>query len=131
MFEKINTENAPAPLNGAPYSQAIKANGVLYVSGQLGLCPKTMKLAEGVEAQTQQSLDNIEAILTAAGIDMSHIVKCDVLLADINDFAKVNQIYGDKFRAATEVFPARACYQVAKLPSAAAIEICVTAVMEK
>ena len=115
----IATENAPAPVG--PYSQAVKLEtDLLFVSGQIGMDPGSGELAEGVEAQTTQAMKNLEAILHAAGGDMSAVLKTTIFLADINDFAAVNEIYAGSF---TEEPPARSCVQVAAIPKGALVEI--------
>lgn len=119
MKRVISTPNAPAALG--PYSQAIEVNGTLYVSGQIPIDPATGKCVEGgITVQAHRVLDNIEAILTAAGYELSDVVKSTVLLADMDDFAAVNCTYATYF---TENMPARACFQVAKLPLGVAVEI--------
>jgi 2-iminobutanoate/2-iminopropanoate deaminase len=118
-MKAIATQNAPAAIG--PYSQAIEANGTVYVSGQLGIDPATGNFAEGgAVAQARQSLTNISNILKEAGLSMKNVVKVTVLLADINDFAAVNEIYKDFFEAP---FPARSAFAVAALPKGAKIEI--------
>lgn len=123
--EVIKTDKAPVPI--APYSQAIKSNGFLFVAGQIGLDPSTRKLVEGgFEAETEQVMENIKAILTAAGASMAAIVNTTIYLKDINNFSKVNEIYGKYF---TANFPARTTVGVANLPGGANIEIAVIAAM--
>ena len=118
-MKAIATQNAPAAIG--PYSQAIEANGTVYVSGQLGIDPATGNFAEGgAVAQARQSLTNISNILNEAGLSMKNVVKVTVLLADINDFAAVNEIYKDFFEAP---FPARSAFAVAALPKGGKIEI--------
>jgi 2-iminobutanoate/2-iminopropanoate deaminase len=116
----VRTETAPAPFQGAPYSQAIVAGGLVFVSGQLGLAPGESPLAEGVEAQTRQALENVKAILEAAGSGLERLVKTTVFLADLSDFAAMNAVYAEY---AGERPPARATVQVAGLPSGALVEI--------
>jgi len=118
MKKVISTTEAPKAIG--PYSQAIEANGTVYISGQLGIIPETGTLAQGIELQAEQSLKNIGAILKEAGLTYKNIVKCTVLLDNIDNFKTVNEIYGKFF---TEQFPARAAYQVAKLPLGGLIEI--------
>lgn len=119
MNEAIATNHAPAALG--PYSQAIRANGVIYVSGQLGINPPTGELVEeDVCAQTRQALTNIQAILKEAGTDLSAVVKTTVLLRDIADFTAMNEVYAEFF---TQPYPARAAFQVAALPKNAMVEI--------
>ena len=121
----IHTDKAPAALG--PYSQAIKAGNTIYVSGQLGLDPATGKYAgEDAVAQARQSLTNISNILAEAGASMSDVVTVTVLLDDVSTFVDVNKVYAEFF---TEPYPARACYEVAKLPANALVEIQVTAVV--
>lgn len=118
-MKAIATQNAPAAIG--PYSQAIEANGTVYVSGQLGIDPSTGSFAEGgAVAQARQSLTNISNILKEAGMSMKNVVKVTVLLADINDFVAVNEIYKDFFEAP---FPARSAFAVAALPKGGKIEI--------
>ncbi len=122
MNRVISTPEAPAAIG--PYSQAIEASGMIYVSGQLPIDPQTNQMPEDIAAQTAQALDNITAILNAAGCSMNHVVKTTVLLADMNDFAAMNEVYASYF---TGMKPARACFQVARLPKDAKIEIEVVA----
>ena len=118
-MKAIATQNAPAAIG--PYSQAIEANGTVYLSGQLGIDPSTGSFAEGgAVTQARQSLTNISNILKEAGMSMKNVVKVTVLLADINDFAAVNEIYKDFFEAP---FPARSAFAVAALPKGGKIEI--------
>ena len=123
-LEAVATSEAPAALGA--YSQAVKANGFVFVSGQLGIDPATGKMPEGVEAQAKQSLVNVEALLTAAGATFADVVKTTVYLADIADFAAVNEIYASKFEAP---FPARSAFQVAALPAGGLVEIEVVAAL--
>ena len=116
--EIIATTNAPGAVG--PYVQAVKVNGMVYCSGQLGIDPAVGKMPEGVEAQAHCSMKNMGAILKEAGIDYSKIVKTTIFLADMNDFAKVNEIYKSYFG---EEYPARSCVQVAKLPLGGLVEV--------
>jgi reactive intermediate/imine deaminase len=116
--EAIHTDKAPAAIG--PYSQAIRAGSTVYLSGQLGLDPATGNLREGIEAQTRQALDNLGAVAGAAGGSLDDIVKLTLLLLDMGDFAKVNEIMAARF---SKPFPARATYQVAGLPKGGRIEI--------
>ncbi|XP_010544260.1 PREDICTED: reactive Intermediate Deaminase A, chloroplastic isoform X1 [Tarenaya hassleriana] len=122
--EAVVTEKAPAALG--PYSQAIKANNLVFVSGVLGLIPETGKfVSDDVEAQTEQVLKNMGEILKASGADYSSVVKTTIMLADLKDFKKVNEIYAKYFPSPS---PARSTYQVAALPLDAKIEIeCIAA----
>ena len=119
MKQMIHTPNAPAAIG--PYSQAIEADGWIFVSGQIPVDPATGAFAgESIEEQSRQSLENIKAILEAAGFSMANVVKTNVSLADMNDFAAMNAIYAEYF---AEPYPARAAVQVAKLPKGARVEI--------
>ncbi len=117
-----------APKAVGPYSQAVEAGGMLYVSGQLPVDGATGMMPEGIEAQTHQSLKNLGHILHEAGLDYSNVVKTTVLLDSIADFAAMNAIYATYF---TAEMPARVCYEVAKLPMGAKVEIDAVAVCEK
>ena len=116
--EVIHTGDAPAAIG--PYSQAIRAGNTVYLSGQLGLDPATGNLREGIEAQTRQVLDNLHAVAVAAGGSLDDIVKLTLLLVDLGDFAKVNEIMAARFK---QPYPARATYQVAALPKSGRIEV--------
>lgn len=119
MNQSIHTENAPAAIG--PYSQAVRSGNTIYVSGQLPVDPATGEFAgSDIKAQTRQSLTNIKNILAAAGTDMGQVVKTTVLLADIADFAAMNEVYAEFF---SEPFPARAAFQVAAVPKGALVEI--------
>jgi len=121
MKEPIRTETAPAPFQGAPYSQAIKANGLVFVSGQVALKPGEASLVPGgIAEQTEQVLANLSAILGAAGSSLDRIVKTTVFLQDFDDFAAMNEVYA---RHVGSVPPARSTFQVGKLPSGALVEI--------
>ena len=116
--EAIHSKHAPAALG--PYSQAMRAGNTVYLSGQIGLDPATGNLVEGVEAQTHQVFKNLRAVAQAAGGELADIVKLTIMLADLADFAKVNEIMATYFKAP---YPARATYQVAALPKGARIEV--------
>jgi 2-iminobutanoate/2-iminopropanoate deaminase len=118
MKKVISTPNAPAAIG--PYSQAIEANGFLFISGQLPINPTDKSMPADVKEQTEQVMKNIVAILDAAGYKLTDVVKSTVLLADIKDFAIMNEVYGKYYQ--TEC-PARAAYQVANLPLGAKVEI--------
>jgi len=123
MKKIINTPDAPAAIG--PYSQAIHSNGTLYVSGQLPVNPKTGEMVQDdISANTKQVMENISAILKTAGLDFSNVLKTTIFLADMNDFAKVNEVYSSYF---SSDFPARETVQVARLPKDAKIEISVIA----
>jgi len=116
--QAIQTAAAPAAIG--PYSQAIRAGNTVYLSGQIGLDPSTGSLREGVEAQAHQVFANLEAVAGAAGGSLAQVVKLTLLLADLADFARVNEIMTAHFKPP---YPARATYQVAALPRAARIEV--------
>ncbi len=109
-----------APKAVGPYSQAIESNGTLYISGQLPVDGATGTVADSIEAQTRQSLNNLRAIAQEAGYTLADVVKTTVLLKDIADFAAMNAVYAEYF---TEDMPARVCYQVGKLPLDVMVEI--------
>ena len=119
MKKIIATTEAPAAIG--PYSQAIEVNNTLYISGQLPINPTTGEFPKGgVKEQTQQSFDNIKAILKEAGLTIDHIVKTTVLLADMADFGAMNEVYAKQFG---ETFPARSAFAVKELPKKALVEI--------
>lgn len=123
--EIVKTDKAPVPI--APYSQGVKSNGLLFVAGQIGLDPANRKLVEGgFETETIQIMANIKAVLEAAGCKMDDIVNTTIYMKDMNNFAKVNEIYGKYF---TGNFPARTTIGVANLPGGANIEIAVVAAL--
>jgi 2-iminobutanoate/2-iminopropanoate deaminase len=118
-----------APKAVGPYSQAVEVNGTLYISGQLPIDPETGKFVEGgVKEQTKQCLHNVGEILTEAEYSVHDVVKSTVLLADMNDFAAMNEVYASFY---TEPYPARVAYQVGKLPMGALVEIETIAVKNK
>lgn len=119
MKKTIATTKAPGAVGA--YSQAIEVNGFVYVSGQIPLDPSTMKVVDGgIKEQATRSMENLKAILEEAGCGMEDIVKTTVLLDDINDFAAANEVYASYMK---EPFPARACFEVSKLPLGVMIEI--------
>jgi 2-iminobutanoate/2-iminopropanoate deaminase len=121
MKEIVRTEAAPAPFQGAPYSQAIKANGFVFISGQLALRPGEKDLMGGeIGAQTEQVIANLRAILEEAGSSLDQLVKTTVFLQNLDDFAGMNEVYA-KHVGSTP--PARSTVEVAKLPSGALVEI--------
>ena len=117
-MKPIQTDQAPAAIG--PYSQAVSKNGLLFVSGQLGLDPATGALVEGVEAQTRRALQNLVAILAAAGLGPQHVLKATVYVANMDDFALVNRLYAEVF---APPFPAREVVQAARLPKNGLVEI--------
>jgi 2-iminobutanoate/2-iminopropanoate deaminase len=119
--EAVRTEAAPAPFQGAPYSQAIKANGLVFVSGQLPLRPGDKEILAGdIKAQTEQVLANLQAILEESGSSLDRLVKTTVFLQDLADFPGMNEVYAQKVGSTP---PARSTVEVAKLPSGALLEI--------
>ena len=122
--QAIHSPDAPAAIG--PYSQAIRVGDTLYLSGQIPLDPRTMQIVEGIEAQTHQVFRNLRAVTASTGATLNDVAKLTILLADLADFAKVNEIMAGYFEAP---YPARATYQVAALPRAARIEVEATAVV--
>ena len=119
--EVVRTESAPAPFQDAPYSQAIRANGLVFVSGQLALRPDHAEIVgEGIAEQTEQVFANLRAILEEAGSGLDRLVKTTVFLTDLGDFAGMNEVYA---RHVGETPPARATIEVSALPSGAKVEI--------
>jgi len=117
-MEYVATNNAPGAIG--PYSQAVKANGLLFTSGQIAINPATGEVeATTIEAQTKQVCENLKAVVAAAGTDMSKVVKTVCFLADINDFAKFNEVYGTYFTSK----PARSCVAVKDLPKGVLCEV--------
>lgn len=114
----IETDNAPKAIG--TYSQAVKVNGFLFISGQIPLDPSTMELVEGIENQINQVFENINQILKADGMDFSNVVKLSVLLDNLSHFEKVNEIMANIF---SKPYPARAAYEVSKLPKGSSVEI--------
>ena len=123
MKETVLTQHGPKPIG--PYSQAIKCNGLLFVSGQIALDPKSGEfVGSDVAKQTERVLENLKAILEAGGSSLNHVVRTTVFLKDMNDFAAMNEVYGRYFTAAP---PARSTVQAARLPKDALVEIDVIA----
>ena len=119
--EAIRTEEAPAPFQGAPYSQAIRANGLVYVSGQLPLRPDSKEIVgEGIAEQTEQVFTNLRTILEAAGSSLDRLVKTTVYLTNLGDFQGMNEVYRGRVG---DVPPARATVEVSALPSGVLVEI--------
>ncbi len=126
MKQIITTPHAPAAIG--PYSQAIDTGSLIFISGQIPIVPETGKILEGdITVQTHQVMKNIGAILNAAGLNFSHVVKCTCYLEDIADFKAMNEVYGSYFTAEP---PARAALQIGKLPLGAKVEIDTIAVRE-
>ena len=122
--QAVHSSDAPAAIG--PYSQAIRVGDTLYMSGQIPLDPRTMQLVDGIEAQAHQVFSNLRAVAAAAGATLNDIVKLSILMADLADFAKVNDVMTGYFDAP---YPARATYQVAGLPRGARIEVEATLVV--
>jgi 2-iminobutanoate/2-iminopropanoate deaminase len=121
----IVAEGAPKPFQGAPYNQAINSGGFLFCAGQLGLDPESGELVEGgISNQTRRALENVRAILAAAGVGFAEVVKSTVFLTDLEDFAAMNDVYREYF---TDEPPARTTIQVAALPAGAIVEVEVVA----
>ena len=122
MAEKsaVRTEGAPAPFQGAPYSQGIKAGELVFVSGQLGLKPGDTEFSGGIAEQTDQVFSNLRAILEEAGSGLDRLVKTTVFLVDLGDFQAMNEVYA---RHVGDVPPARSTVEISKLPSGAKVEI--------
>ena len=116
----VRTENAPAPFQGAPYNQAIRAGDFVFVAGQLGLKPGDSSVEGDIATQTEQALRNLAAILEEAGSSLEKLVKTSVFLIDLGDFATMNEVYA---RHVGDRPPARSTFQVSKLPSGALVEI--------
>lgn len=125
MKKIIATDKAPAAIG--PYSQAIEVNGFLFTSGVIPIVPETGELVEGgIEKRAEQAIGNLAALIKEAGADINNTIKTTVFIKDMNDFAKVNEIYAKYF---TENYPARSCVEVARLPKDVLIEI--EAIVEK
>ncbi len=118
MIKEVHTDNAPAALG--PYSQAIKAGDFIYVSGQIGVNPETGEVAEGIENQTKQVLENLKAVLTAADANFGQVVKFTIFLDSMEDFAVVNEIYGSYLE---KPYPARSTVEVSRLPKDVLVEM--------
>lgn len=117
-MKEIKTTNAPAAIG--PYSQAIITGNMLFTSGQIPINPATGEIPEGVEAQARQALTNVKNLIEASGTSIDNVVKTSVFIKDMNDFAKINEIYAEFF---TEPYPARSCVEVARLPKDVLLEI--------
>lgn len=126
MKKVIFTEKAPAALG--PYSQAIEAGGLVFASGQIGVNPATGEAPDGVEAQAEQALTNLKAVLEAAGTSLDNVVKTTVFIQNMDDFGTINGIYAKYF---PENCPARSCVEVAKLPKGLLVEVEAIAVSGK
>ncbi|MAV91145.1 MAG: reactive intermediate/imine deaminase [Bdellovibrionaceae bacterium] len=119
MKKAFNSDHAPKPVG--PYSHAVEVDGLVYLSGQVPIDPKTNEVFTGdIQKQTEMVMSNIEAVLKEADLNFSHVIKSSIFLTDMKDFAQVNEIYAKAFQAP---FPARSCVQVAALPKAVNVEI--------
>jgi 2-iminobutanoate/2-iminopropanoate deaminase len=119
--EVVRTENAPAPFQGAPYSQGIVCGDLVFVAGQLGIDPATAEVVEGgITAQTERVMQNLGAVLEAAGSSLDRLVKTTIYLVDLGDFAAMNEVYA---RYVAEPYPARSTIEIGALPSGVLIEI--------
>jgi 2-iminobutanoate/2-iminopropanoate deaminase len=116
----VLTDKAPAPFNGAPYNQAIVANGLIFTAGQVGFTPDGKLVEGGIVAETHRTFDNLAAILEAAGSSLENVVKTTVFMQDLADFGVMNEVYKERMPAP---HPARSTFQVAKLPGGASVEI--------
>jgi 2-iminobutanoate/2-iminopropanoate deaminase len=125
MKQAVRTENAPAPFQGAPYSQGIVAGDLVFVSGQLGIDPAGGHVVEGgIVEQAEQTMKNLAAVLEEAGSSLENAVMVSIFLVDLGDFQAMNEVYA---RHLSEPYPARATVQIAALPSGARVEIAVVA----
>ena len=125
MKKIITTKNAPAPIG--PYNQAILVNDTLYVSGQIGLDPRLMKMVEGdIKKETEQVMENLKNVLEAAEMTFNHVIKSSIFLSDMEDFGEVNEVYGSYFL--NETAPARETVAVRTLPKYVRVEISMIAV---
>ncbi|MGN0149192.1 MAG: RidA family protein [Clostridia bacterium] len=117
-MKEIKTTNAPAAIG--PYSQAIVSGNLLFTSGQIPINPETGAIPDGVEAQARQALTNVKNLIEASGASIDNVIKTSVFIKDMNDFAKINEIYAEFF---TEPYPARSCVEVARLPKDVLLEV--------
>jgi 2-iminobutanoate/2-iminopropanoate deaminase len=124
-MKRISTDKSPAAIG--PYSQGLCCGNLVFVSGQIPINAQTGEMAESIEEQARQSLTNVKNILEAEGLTMANVIKTSVFLADLGDFAKVNEVYATFFK---EPFPARSCVEVSAIPKGAKVEIECIAVKE-
>lgn len=117
-MKEIHSTNAPEAIG--PYSQAIQAGDFIYVSGQIGVDPKSGDVVDGIRQQTKQVLDNLQAVLKEADVDFTNVVKFTIYLTSMDDFATVNEIYGSYL---TKPYPARVCVEVSRLPKDVVVEM--------
>lgn len=118
MQKVISTDKAPGAIG--PYSQAIEINGMVFTSGVIPVNPATGEIPEGVEAQATQAFTNLKNLIEASGTDITHVIKTTVFIKEMNDFAKINEIYAGFF---SEPYPSRSCVEVARLPKDVLLEI--------
>lgn len=119
MKKIFTSKDAPSPVG--PYSQAVEVNGMVYLSGQISIDPKTNEVFTGdIQKQTEMVMENVGAVLKEADLQFSNVIKTTIFLTDMNDFAKVNEVYAKYF---TESFPSRSCIQVAGLPKGVNVEV--------
>ncbi|MGL4826629.1 MAG: RidA family protein [Vibrionaceae bacterium] len=122
MKKILHSDNAPAAIG--PYVQGVDLGNLVFTSGQIPLNPHTGEVPASIEQQTQQSLENVQAVLAAANLTMADIIKTTVFVTDLGQFSQINQVYSDFFaKKGIEQFPARSCVQVARLPKDVGIEI--------
>ncbi|MFK3705905.1 2-iminobutanoate/2-iminopropanoate deaminase [Raoultella sp. BIGb0138] len=121
MRKRIATQRAPGAIG--PYVQGVDLGNLVLTSGQIPLCPHTGNIADNVADQARQSLENVKAIVMAAGLEVGSIVKTTVFITDLNDFATINQVYQQFFDEHQAAYPARSCVQVARLPKDVKLEI--------
>ena len=125
MKRTVRTEKAPAPFQGAPYSQGVVHGDLVFVSGQLGIDPESGEVVErGIGAQTERTMQNVAAVLEAAGSSLANVLQVSIFLVDLGDFAAMNEVYA---KYVGPDFPARATVQIGALPSGALVEIAVVA----
>lgn len=122
MKKILHSDNAPAAIG--PYVQGVDLGNLVFTSGQIPLNPRTGEVPASIEQQTQQSLENVQAVLAAANLTMADIIKTTVFVTDLGQFSQINQVYSDFFtKEGIDQFPARSCVQVARLPKDVGIEI--------
>lgn len=124
MKKEVRSDKAPLPIG--PYSQAVQAGNLLFLAGQIGIDPTTGQLLKGTDAQARQAMENINVVLHEAGASMDDVVRCDIYLVDLADFARVNEIYASYF---TAPYPARVTVAAAALPKEARVEIAAIATL--
>ncbi|MFT5700980.1 MAG: 2-iminobutanoate/2-iminopropanoate deaminase [Desulforhopalus sp.] len=123
VYETVKTDSAPQPVG--PYSQAVETSNFVFTSGQIGVDPLTNTLRDGVKEQTRQTMENLKAVLEAAGLAFSNVVKASIFITDMADFAQVNEVYASYF---VSPFPARCCVEVQAMAMGAGVEIDLVAI---